>query len=104
VQARSVERVRDRGRGECDRRRVEGNVNWFWMNVPLEAAFLAVWIGIPMWLVFRHPDRGPDAATAQLSLELQALTIPAADLVAVAAVPGSREALSESLERLALVR
>jgi hypothetical protein len=78
-------------------------VNWFWMNIPLEAAFLAAWIGIPMWLVVRHPDRGPDAATAQLSLELQALMSPVA-AETPAAVPGSHEALGESLERVALVR
>jgi hypothetical protein len=66
-------------------------MSWFWMNIPLEAAFLAVWIGIPMWLVFRHPDRGPDAATSQLTVELEVLISPAADVV-----------LSESLERVAL--
>jgi hypothetical protein len=82
---------------------VEGKVNWFWMNIPLETAFLAVWIGIPMWLVFRHPDRGPDAATSQLSLELETLMSPTADVVAMAAVAGSSDALGESLERVALV-
>jgi hypothetical protein len=76
-------------------------VNWFWMNIPLEAAFLAVWIGIPMWLVFRHPDRGPDAATSQLILEVEVLLSPAADVVAttvqpLAAAAGSRELVGES--------
>lgn len=32
---------------------------WFWMNIPLAAAFLALWAGVPLWLVTRHPDTGP---------------------------------------------
>jgi hypothetical protein len=34
-------------------------MNWFWMNVPLALTFWAVWTGVPLWLVFRHPDSGP---------------------------------------------
>ena len=34
-------------------------MNWFWMNIPLMAVFFAAWVGIPMWLVLRHPDTGP---------------------------------------------
>ena len=29
---------------------------WFWMNMPLAAAFFAAWTGIPLWLVFKRPD------------------------------------------------
>ena len=25
----------------------------------LVALFLALWVGIPMWMIFRHPDRHP---------------------------------------------
>ena len=35
---------------------------WFWLNIPLAAAFVAAWTGIPLWLVLRHPDAGPHAA------------------------------------------
>jgi hypothetical protein len=31
---------------------------WFWMNVPLAAAFFAIWTGVPLWLVLKHPDIG----------------------------------------------
>lgn len=31
---------------------------WFWLNMPLAAAFFAAWVAIPIWLVFKHPDRG----------------------------------------------
>jgi hypothetical protein len=34
-------------------------MSWFWMNMPLAVAFFAVWVGVPMWLILRHPDRGP---------------------------------------------
>jgi hypothetical protein len=35
---------------------------WFWLNIPLAAAFVAAWTGIPLWLVLRHQDAGPRAA------------------------------------------
>jgi hypothetical protein len=31
---------------------------WFWMNIPLAAAFFAIWTGVPLWLVLKHPDIG----------------------------------------------
>lgn len=34
---------------------------WFWLNIPLTAAFFLAWSVIPVWLVLRHPDTGPDA-------------------------------------------
>lgn len=38
-------------------------MSWFWMNIPLAAAFFAAWVGIPLWLVIKHPDTGPPAAS-----------------------------------------
>jgi hypothetical protein len=32
-------------------------MNWFWLNMPLAAVFFGAWVGIPMWLVFKRPDR-----------------------------------------------
>jgi hypothetical protein len=34
-------------------------VNWFWVNIPLMALFLLATAGIPLWLVFKHPDVPP---------------------------------------------
>jgi hypothetical protein len=31
-------------------------------NVPLMVLFFALWVGIPAWLVIRHPDTGPQPA------------------------------------------
>jgi hypothetical protein len=39
-------------------------VNWLWINIPLMAVFFLAMTGIPLWLVFRHPDRGPIEAVA----------------------------------------
>jgi len=65
--------------------------SWFWLNVPLMVlVFLAV-SGIPLWLVLRHPDRGPEhdqrhahaAALPAAATETAAAT----ELVAVEAAP-----------------
>ena len=37
---------------------------WFWLNIPLAAAFFAAWAGIPLWLVIKRPDAGPRTAPA----------------------------------------
>lgn len=29
------------------------------INIPLMVVFLALWTGIPLWLVLKHPDRKP---------------------------------------------
>jgi len=31
-------------------------------NIPLMVLFFALWVGIPLWLVARHPDTGPRTA------------------------------------------
>jgi hypothetical protein len=30
-----------------------------WITVPLVALAFALWSGIPLWMVFRYPDRDP---------------------------------------------
>jgi hypothetical protein len=29
------------------------------INVPFMVLFLALWVGIPMWMIHKHPDRHP---------------------------------------------
>jgi hypothetical protein len=38
---------------------------WLLVNLLLAAPFVAVWVGVPLWLVFKHPDqdRQPQAAS-----------------------------------------
>ncbi len=30
-----------------------------WMNIPLIVLAYVLWVGVPMWMVLRHPDRHP---------------------------------------------
>jgi hypothetical protein len=30
-----------------------------WMNIPLMVLAFGAWVGVPLWLVLRHPDRHP---------------------------------------------
>jgi hypothetical protein len=57
-------------------------VNWLWLNIPLMAAFFAATTGIPLWLVFKHPDDEPAArrptATSRLARQPAAGGQPAA--------------------------
>jgi hypothetical protein len=38
---------------------------WFWLNMPLAAVFFAAWVGIPLWLVFKHRDHADTPVTVQ---------------------------------------
>ena len=40
---------------------------FLWINIPLMALFFALWVGVPMWMIFKRPDRDP----------LETRTIPA---------------------------
>jgi hypothetical protein len=39
-------------------------MTWLLLNIPLMALFAALWVGVPMWLVLKHPDREPTVAAA----------------------------------------
>jgi hypothetical protein len=39
-------------------------MTWLMINVPLMVAFVALWVGIPTWLVLKHPDNKPVLAAA----------------------------------------
>jgi hypothetical protein len=32
---------------------------WFWLNIPVGAVLFAAMVAIPLWLVIKHPDTGP---------------------------------------------
>ena len=38
---------------------------WFWLNMPLAAVFFSAWVGIPLWLVFRHQHPGAAPVAVQ---------------------------------------
>jgi hypothetical protein len=31
-------------------------MTWLLLNIPLATLFFALWVGIPLWLVRKHPD------------------------------------------------
>jgi hypothetical protein len=33
---------------------------WFWLNIPMATACFAAWCGIPLWMVLRHRNWGPE--------------------------------------------
>ena len=37
-------------------------MNWLLFNILLAIPFAALWVGVPVWLVLRHPDTGPAPA------------------------------------------
>ena len=36
-------------------------MTWLLYDIPLMVLFFALWAGIPVWLVTRHPDTGSQA-------------------------------------------
>lgn len=48
-----------------------------WVNVLLAAAFIALWAGIPLWLVLKRPDARPQPAAAKLAAATLAAAAPA---------------------------
>ena len=40
-------------------------MTWLFLNLVLAAPFFAIWVGVPLWLVLKHPDQDhqPQAAS-----------------------------------------
>ena len=50
-----------------------------WINVLLAVPFIALWAGIPLWLVLRRPDTRPQPAVAMPAVrEMPATRVHAA--------------------------
>ena len=79
-----------------------------WANFPLAALFLGAWIGIPMWMTFKRPERQPGFEEARAYYRAKAaltqgegvITVPAAGMTTTRrhmtatreVVPGRRHA------------
>ena len=37
-------------------------MTWMLLNIPLMVMFVALWAGVPLWLVLKHPDQRPEPA------------------------------------------
>ena len=67
---------------------------FLWINIPLMALFLALWVGVPMWMIFKRPDRDPR----------ETRTIPAyLRKRSAAGMPAQRTLVPEDAERRELV-
>jgi len=42
-------------------------MTWLLVNIPLMVAFVALWVGIPAWLVLKRPDARPEPAAAAVA-------------------------------------
>jgi hypothetical protein len=51
-------------------------MTWIMVNVPIMVVFVALWVGIPTWLVLKHPDRKPTLAAAPVVRNLVRLPEP----------------------------
>jgi cytoskeletal protein RodZ len=47
-------------------RKENRTMTWILVNLLLAAPFFAIWVGVPLWLVLKHPDQDhqPQAASA----------------------------------------
>ena len=67
---------------------------FLWINVLLMALFFALWVGVPMWMSFKRPDRHPR----------ETRTVPAYLRQRTAAgMPAERTVAPEDAERRELV-
>ena len=67
---------------------------FLWINIPLMALFFALWVGVPMWMIFKRPDRDPqETRTVPAYLQKRATT----------SMPAQRQLTSEDAEQHELV-
>jgi hypothetical protein len=45
-------------------RKEDRKMIWLLLNLLMAAPFFAFWVGVPLWLVFKHPDRGHERRAA----------------------------------------
>jgi hypothetical protein len=40
---------------------------WFWLNMPIGAVLFVAMVAIPLWLVSKRPDTGPEVEAAAVT-------------------------------------
>jgi hypothetical protein len=61
-------------------------------NFPIAALFFLAWVGIPLWMVLKRPDRKPDFSDARAYLRAKAEMNRAAEPSRETVLPGKRAA------------
>jgi hypothetical protein len=54
-------------------------MSWIWMNVPLCVLAVAFTVGLPAWLIWKHPDEGDTRAAHTAAKQSRERTAAAAD-------------------------
>ncbi len=76
-------------------------VEFLWINVPLMALAFALWVGVPMWMVLRHPDRHPQETRTMPAYLLQSQQAPVAVISAAFPEHGQLSASDDAERELA---
>jgi hypothetical protein len=53
-------------------------MSWIWMNIPLCVLAVAFTVGLPAWVIWKHPDEGDPRAAQAAAKESQERTAAAA--------------------------
>jgi hypothetical protein len=56
-------------------------------NLALAAVFFGAWYGIPMWMTFKRPERGPDFSEARAYLQAKAALAEGESVLTRSAAP-----------------
>ena len=47
-------------------------MTWIWLNMPLAVLFVAFTVGLPLWVIVKHPEGGAtDTSAAQVPAHAQ---------------------------------
>ena len=63
-------------------------MSWLWLNIPLMVLFAGAVVGIPLWLVLRRPDFGPETASRPGEVSALVGADWLIEIEAVAVLPG----------------
>jgi hypothetical protein len=55
-----------------------------WMNLLMALPFIAAFIGIPLWMTLKRPERAPDHSQARAYLAARQTAVPAVATVRIA--------------------
>jgi hypothetical protein len=54
----------------------EAGMTWFWLNIPLAMLFFLAMTVIPLWLVIKHPDTGPQSSGSARRADGRTAAVP----------------------------
>jgi hypothetical protein len=67
-------------------------MSWFWLNIPLCAVIFSVVVGVPLWMVIKHPDTAASYARQDAPARPLAARVPRQRAAAEAGHPAGAAA------------